>query len=336
MSALDAVRAVIRAVLAHLLAAVERTQPLDDDRPTLALAALGRRDVAGALDDLRDVRGSLRLPCLAAARWLEECDDATEVLFRSAAGVALAGYLGSDAAAGAVVDTLCADYDAARGHEALAPLRAFAAALCGALECRAEICAGYAPGYGIDRRETDLRTLCLDEAYEARYAQAYERRADARYQREQRCPDRDGHYRQGWCACGYRRAVIGSDATFRASIAAEVAREAAGPLAGYDGESITAVDRLAAGWRSAAETYPRRLRGPDAVAGRTWGADAVGAWAQMLSAMRDRRALAACLRAAASQGVRPLPPPSRERRPRGDVVDVAPRAETAEGRRWTF
>lgn len=298
------------------------------DEADLVCAALQRGDVDEADD--RATAGQCSPAVCALVRWAREGGDPPDVLD----DVTEALHDDRDAAR-AAIDRALDPWRAAVLADAVAPFGRFCEALTGVLDVLAQVCAGYRPTYGIDRQETDLRTLGLWETYEERYAQAYARRAYRRRRRETRCPFADVHSGRDQCdRCGYRArfTVLGADASLRSSVVEETVRDAAGVLAGYGTGAPSWPDLRAAGWRSRTETYPRLLRAEPIVAQMWWGGDTVGAWSQILaSCAGDSRALVAAVQCARAAGVR-FPAPTRERRDDG----LPPARETVEGRRWTF
>lgn len=146
---LDSRGTACAAILATVLAHISRSgESPDDDRPELALRALRRGDSSGALTALWDCvagwpvgvvddtgnigycgreRSKLAPLCRALAEWIEGDDDAAYA--RDVAADSLAPYIGTRDAAHHAIGIGIALAESVRLRRALAPLRAFGAAL---------------------------------------------------------------------------------------------------------------------------------------------------------------------------------------------------------------
>ena len=187
--------------------------------------------------------------------------------------------------------------------------------------------------FGIDRWESVTALLVGIENLRERGERMYLERESLRSERIAACRRSHTGFR---CVCGWRLYnPVGRDANFRLRIIEETLREAARYATDYrETRAPTWPELRACGWENQYQHFPRRLLGDASRGFSVWLTGAQTLWTDVFRiSAREVGSLAACLRLAAQAGV--LPPEPRMKM-QGERVDVAPTAENAEGRRWTF
>lgn len=193
------------------------------------------------------------------------------------------------------------------------------------LVLRHEALAHYTPGYGVDRQESDMELLGLEDTLLRHRRAANARRNEARLERQEACPYAEQH--RGRCSeCGWGSHPIGADAGFRIGCVQEVVKRAGGT---WTAQAPDNKDLKACGFVRG--TYPVLTE-----AKTTWAMTGlVGQFSQLVaSCSSDIRSLKAVMEIAQMAGVFPVT--RRESLKKQSEELPTESRETEQGRVWSF